>query len=154
MAVRVICSGSLQAYGGSAVRYSRRRVSNVFPLLCSSFNRCAVYGGGRLRVSFGATRESECRWLMAKQCCKPPLPFYRPRQAAACKIVCSSSLLYIEGRMQKVEISLQVSYLCENTPKMWSWLAFCTESLVPCQVYTLFRGGDLYKRSTNRMNVK
>ena len=58
-AVRVICSGSLQAYGGSAVRYSRRRVSNVFPLSCSSFNRCAVYGGGRLRVSFGATRESE-----------------------------------------------------------------------------------------------
>ena len=69
MAVRVICSGSLQAYGGSAVRYSRRRVSNVFPLRCSSFNRCAVYGGGRLRVSFGATRESECRWLMAKQRC-------------------------------------------------------------------------------------
>ena len=66
MAVRVICSGSLQAYGGSWVRYSRRRVSNVFPLRCSSFNRCAVYGGGRLRVSFGATRESECRWLMAK----------------------------------------------------------------------------------------
>ena len=117
-AVRVICSGSLQAYGGSWVRYSRRRVSIVFPLWCSSFNRCAVYGDGRLRVSFGATRESECRWLMAKQCCKPPSPFYRPRRAAACKIVCSSSLLYIEGRMRKVEISLQVSYVCENTPKM------------------------------------
>ena len=48
----------------------------------------------------------------------PPLPFYRPRQAAACKTVCSPLLLYIESRMRKVEISLQVSYVCENTPTM------------------------------------
>ena len=98
----------------------------------------------------------ECRWLMAKQCCKPPLPFYRPRQAAACKTVCSSSLLYIEGRRRKVEISLQVSYVCENTSKMWSWQVFCTESLVPCLVYTLFRVGDLWafdKRSECQVDL-
>ena len=46
----------------------------------------------------------------------PPSPFYRPRQAAACKTVCAPSLLYIEGYWRKVEIWSKVSYVCESTP--------------------------------------
>ena len=118
--VRVICSGSLQEYGGSAARYFWKAI-----IECISSLRCAVcyaiYGGGRLSTSvlfLISVCESECRWLMAKQCCKPPLPFYRPRQAAACKTLYAPSLLYIEGRRRKVEISLQLSYVCENTPTM------------------------------------
>ena len=69
--VRVVCSENLQEYGGSAARYFWKAI-----IECISSLRCgvryAIYGGGRLSTSvlfLISVCESECRWLMAKQCC-------------------------------------------------------------------------------------
>ena len=69
--VRVICSGSLQEYGGSAARYFWKAI-----IECISSLRCGVryakYGGERLStlvLFLSSVCESECRWLMDKQCC-------------------------------------------------------------------------------------
>ena len=69
--VRVIFSGNLRGYGGSAARYFWKAI-----IECISSLRCGVryakYGGGRLSTSvlfLISVCELECRWLMAKQCC-------------------------------------------------------------------------------------
>ena len=128
MAVRVICSGSLQAYGGSAVRYSLRRVSNVFPLRCSSFNRCAVYGGGRLRVSFGATRESECRWLMANLARQRRARLYAPPRRFISKAVCKKSRYHCRYHTY-VRIHLRCEADWHSVQNRWFFVKF-----IPCSV--------------------